>query len=353
MSAEILLSAERARGFCLEVLGQVGVGGDEGVCCAESMVYASLRGVDSHGVALLPIYVERICSGQIRPGQALQVVEEGPVTALCDGRHGVGPFLCTAAMELARDKARESGLGAVSLVDGNYVGGLAFYVEPLAREGLLALCMANATPRVAPLGGREGLHGTNPLAYAAPLAGGDPLVFDAATGHSAAKVGQAGDEGRVLDEGVLLDRAGRPTVDPRDLDGGTLLPVGGVLGYGLGMLVDLLAGALGGGPCGRDVPDVGAVAGPYGCGFFGLVVDPARFAGTEVFSERSAFLVASARGVRPAEGVEGVRAPGDRARAERARREAQGIPFSSRRWGALLDRLAGCGVETVDWRVPD
>ena len=224
-------SAERGRGFCLGVLGQVGVLGDEAACCAESMVYASLRGVDSHGVALLPIYVERICSGQIRLGQALKVRTEGPVSALCDGQHGMGPFLCTAAMTLARDKARVSGLGAVSLVDGNYAGGLAFYVEPLARQGLLALCVANATPRVAPLGGREGLHGTNPLAYAAPAAGCEPLIFDAATGHSAAKVDQAGDEGRRLDEGVLLDRYGRATTDPGDLVGGTLLPVGDLLGW--------------------------------------------------------------------------------------------------------------------------
>ena len=347
--AEVLLSVEQGRDFCLEALKQVGVGGQEAARCAESMVYASLRGTDSHGLSLLPIYVERLQSGQIRSGRNLRVVEEGPVTVLCDGQHGLGPYLAENAMGLARDRAREHGLGAVSLRDGNYAGALAFYVEPLAREGLLALCVANATPRVAPPGGCEGLHGTNPLAYAAPVAGAEPLVFDAATGHSAAKVDQARDEGRRLDNGVLLDREGRATTDPGDLVSGTLLPGGGLRGYGGGMLGDLLAGALNGGPCGRDVPEVGAVKGPYGCGFFGLVIDARRFAGAEVFAARSRFLAESARGVHPAPGEAGVRVPGDRAQAERARRQQRGIPFSRRRWCALLDRLTDCGVDTAGW----
>jgi len=91
------------------------------------------------------------------------------------------------------------------------------------------------------------------------------------------------------------------------------------------------------------------VAGPYGCGFFGLVIDADRFAGADVFAARSGFLAASAREVQPAEGAARVRVPGDRAREERARRLQRGIPFSGRRWGALLERLAGCGVDTAGW----
>ncbi len=83
-------------------------------------------GVDSHEVAMLPTYIERIRSGQIRPKREIRMVEEGPVTAYCDGGQGVGPFLCRAAIELAREKARENGMGAMSLIEGNYAGGLAF-----------------------------------------------------------------------------------------------------------------------------------------------------------------------------------------------------------------------------------
>ena len=128
-----------------------------------------------------------------------------------------------------------------------------------------------------------------------------------------------------------------------------LLPVGGAFGYGIGLLVDLLAGGMGGGPCGRDVPAVSALNGAYGCGFFALVIDPERFAGANVFAERGAFLADSARKVRPEEAGEAVRVPGDRARAVAARRSVEGIPISAKRWETLLQRLVACGVDTGDW----
>jgi len=350
MSEVITLSEAQARAFCLEVLAGAGVPPGEAQVCAESLLDASLRGVDSHGVAMLPTYVERIRSGQIVPGQPLRVVQESAATARCDGQQGLGPVLACAVMDLAVDKARQSGAGAVSLVDGNYVGALAFYAERVARQGMFGLCMANSTPRVAPQGGSQGLHGTNPIAYAVPTQEGEPMVFDAATGHAAARVKQAFEEGRPIPPGIALDREGRPTTDAAAALVGVLLPVGGALGYGLGLLVDLLCGGLAGGPCGRDVPPVTELKQPYGCGFFALALDPAHFGGTERFAERCAFLAASARAIPPAAGVEQVRAPGDRAREEQDRRRREGIPFDQQRWQVVLDKLAGLGLEVGRWR---
>jgi LDH2 family malate/lactate/ureidoglycolate dehydrogenase len=350
VKADFFLQAERGRIFCRKVLAQLGVGEGEAEVCANSLLDASLRGVDSHGVALLPTYAERIRSGQVRPGRKLQILREGPATALCNGQHGLGPVLACQAMDLAMAKARESGAGVVNLADGNYVGALAFYAARAARAGLWGLCAATSTPRVAPWGGRQGLHGTNPLAYAAPVQGEEPLVFDAATGHSAARLHQAVEEGRELAEGIALDREGRPTRDPKEALEGILLPVGGALGYGLGLLVDLLCGGLSGGPCGQDVPPVTRLEGPYGCGFLAMAIDPEHFAGREVFAGRSAFLAKSGRAVRPACGVERVRMPGDRGREERERRLREGIPFTRRGWHKVLERLAACGVEVEEWR---
>lgn len=350
MSANITLSVAQAEEFCMDVLAQAGVPPGEALICTQSLLDASLRGVDSHGVAMLPTYIERICSGQIVPGRELRIRQEGPATALCDGQQGLGPVLACAAMDLALAKARQCGLGAVSLVDGNYVGALAFYAVRPACQGMLGLCAANSTPRVAPQGGREGLHGTNPIAYAAPTRGGGPLVFDAATGHAAARVKQAFEEGRSIAPDIALDREGQPTTDAAAALAGVLLPVGGALGYGLGMLVDLLCGGLAGGPCGRDVPPVTELGRPYGCGFFALVLDPARFGGAERFAERCAFLADSARSTPPAAGVDQVRAPGDRGRQEQARRRQQGIPFDRQRWQGVLNKLAGLGMEVARWR---
>jgi LDH2 family malate/lactate/ureidoglycolate dehydrogenase len=348
--ADFLIAGDTAYAFCKDVFMQLGVGSEEASICAGGLVESSLRGVDSHGIASLPIYAERIYSGQMRPGMDLELKSEGPVVALCDGQHGLGPVLARRAADLAMGKAAISGMGAVSLFNGNYVGALAPYVVRVAEQGMLGICAANSTPRVAPHGGSEGLHGTNPLAYAVPMQGQEPLVFDAATGHSAARVVAAREDGNLLPSGVLVDATGHPSTDPQDLHGGALLPVGGALGYGIGLLVDLLCGGLNGGPCGVDVPPVSNIDAPYGCGFFVLAIDAAHLGGRDVLAERCAFLAQSARNVRTAEGVNQVRVPGERALEERRVRLERGIPCTSKRWQVVLERLRACAVDVEHWQ---
>jgi LDH2 family malate/lactate/ureidoglycolate dehydrogenase len=343
---ELCLPVLAARDLCLDQLRQLEVAEEDATLTANTLLEASLRGVDSHGIALLPIFAERIRSGQIKPGRVAFVRREGLTTAWVDGQHGMGPPLATAAMALAARKARQYGLGAVSLYDGNYVGALASYVEGPARDGLIALAMANATPRVAPHGGCQGLHGTNPIAWAAPATDGEPLLFDAATGNAAARLSQAAEEGQSIGLGTALDSAGQPTTDPVAAGRGTLLPVGGALGYGLGLLVDVLTGGLAAAPIGRGVPPVTSVDGPYGCSFFALVIDPDRFGGAAMLTAGVASLRESARRTAPADAGETVRAPGDRARATREKRLERGIPITRRRWQGLLTRLGNLGLDT-------
>jgi L-lactate dehydrogenase len=124
---------------------------------------------------------------------------------------------------------------------------------------------------------------------------------------------------------------------------GTLLPVGGAIGYGFGLLADLLTGGLSGGPTGRQVPPVTQIDGPYGASFFVLVLDPSRFGGDLVTAAQQ--LIADARNTPPAKGVDRVRVPGDRARRVRRQRLAEGIPIHHRRWQALRERLRACAVD--------
>ena len=353
MTATILLSTKRAQDFCLDVLGQLGVPAAAAAVGADSMLYASLRGVDSHGITLLSIYAESICSGQTVPDRCWQVQRQGAASAWCDGQSGFGPALALQAVDLAIDKARTSGLGAVSLAASNYVGAIGFYVARAAAAGFLGLAAANATPRVVPYGGRDGLHGTNPFAYAVPAAGTEPLVFDAATGHSAARVIQALEDGRPLAAGVALDSNGQATTDPQAAVEGRLLPVGGAFSFGLGLLVDILCGGLSGGPCGIDVPPATNLTGPYGCSFFILAINPDHFGGSERLAERCSFLMQSAGASRPAAGFDRVRVPGQRGHEERQQRLVAGIPFTKRRWQTLLERLAVCDVDIESWRCPE
>lgn len=341
MSKTLYLAAPKVHALCRDALQQAGALPAEAELCAQSLLDASLNGIDSHGLTLLPIYVERLRSGQIRPGVAMCIQRQTAATAFCQGG-GMGPAMAAAAVDLAVQKAKSTGIGAVNLAEANYVGALGFYARRAADQGLLALVGANATPRVAPQGGRQGLHGTNPIAYACPTKAGPPIVFDAATGHSAAAVNQAKEEGLPLPPGRALDAEGRPTQDPQAALAGVLLPVGGALGYGLGLLVDLLTGGLSGGPCGTDVPPVSTKDGPYGCSFFVLALDGAHFG--DSLQERAAFLAASARALAPQADGPPVRVPGDRGRQCRSQRLEQGIPLSKKRWDELVQRLAACGI---------
>jgi ureidoglycolate dehydrogenase (NAD+) len=346
MDAEepLRLSVERARDLCHDGLRQLGVPDIEAATTTQVLLEASLRGVDSHGLALLPVFAERIRSGQIHPGRSPRVVQESPTMALLDGQHGMGPVLARQAVALAAQKARAAGLGAVSLRDGNYVGALGAYLEEPARQGFLVLAAANATPRVAPHGGREGLHGTNPLAWAAPGDEGEPILFDAATGHAAARIVQAAEEGASIPAGIALDRDGAPTTDPEAARQGTLLPVGGALGYGFGLLVDVLTGGLAAAPVGREVPPVSALHGPYGCSFFVLALDPAGLGGEAALRRAVDSLRRQVGASTPAAGSDGVRLPGERAGRLRLERLTTGIPVPLRRWRAWRQRLAECAV---------
>ncbi len=347
----VLLSVEEARQFCRDLFTQLAVSEAEIGDCTDVMIEASLRGIDSHGIALVATFAERIRSGQMRPGRRPFTRREGPTSAWVDGQQGLGPTLARHCVRRATDKAKRSGMAAVSLVDGNYVGALAPYLMPVAESGMFALALANSTPRVAPFGGTTGLHGTNPIAWIAPVAGGEPLLFDAATGHAAARIAQAADEGRSLAPGIALDAQGRETIDPVAASAGTLLPVGGALGYGLGLLVDVLSGGLADAPIGQQIPPVKDWASPYGSTFFIWVVDPSRFGGAQAMAQRCADLVSAAHGVPPASGHDAVLVPGERARACRAQRLAEGIPLTRAHWEAILKRLQASDLNISRWSV--
>jgi len=348
-AAPFLLTETEARRFCDELLAQLQVPTREIDDCTSVMVEASLRGVDSHGIAMVATFAERIRSGQMRPGRTLYVRRESPTSIWADGQQGMGPPLARQCVQLAVDKARQHGMVAVSLVDGNYLGALAPYLLPVGEAGFFALAVANSTPRVAPHGGTAGLHGTNPIAWIAPVAGGEPLLFDAATGNAAARISQAADEGRPLAPGVALNSQGEPTTDPAEAAAGTLLPVGGALGYGLSLLVDVLSGGFADAPIGTQIPPVSDWGSPYGSSFFIWVVDPSRFGGADALAQRCATLVNSAHQVPPAAGHDAVRVPGERANATRRERVVHGIPVNLRHWEAILRRLGDCELDVSRW----
>ena len=204
-------------------------------------------------------------------------------------------------------------------------------------------------PKVAPHGGRSRLLGTNPFAFACPRRNGAPVVIDLATGASAGSlVSHARRLGQPLPEGIALDRAGNPTTDPNDVDGGgCLLPSGGAKGYCLGLLVEILSGVLTGAAV---APDVGSLFGdlhrPTRCGHLCVAIDIARFLPPEVFADRLDGLLTALRGVEPRDGFNAVRIPGDGRPGYEEKCARDGIALPDYLVEGLTTMAAGLGVAT-------
>jgi LDH2 family malate/lactate/ureidoglycolate dehydrogenase len=215
---------------------------------AEVLVGANLAGHDSHGVIRIPAYLRRIAEGALKPAAEPERVRETAGTLLVDGRQGFGHYATRQAMVWAIEKARRTDVCCVSLIRHGHIGRLGEYAEQAARAGCIGLVTTGgAQPDgelVVPFGGLTGVLSTNPIAVGVPTGDDVPFIMDFATSVVAeGKVQVARSRGTTLPEGWILDKAGRPSIQPADLyDGGHLLPFGRHKGYGLGVLVSLLGG---------------------------------------------------------------------------------------------------------------
>jgi hydroxycarboxylate dehydrogenase B len=312
---------------------------DEAEVVARSLVDANLCGHDSHGVIRVVQYLRAIGDGLLKPGAPFRVVRETPVVLVADGGWGLGQVQAHRLLQRLLPRARQAGLAAGTLRDCGHIGRLGEYAEAAAAHGAAFLATVNnhgyARP-VAPPGGREARISTNPLCLGAPT-GGDPVVLDIGTSVCAeGKVRVAFNKGQRVPEGWLLDAAGRPTTDPAVLyhePRGTILPLGGPYaykGFGIGLLLDMFAGGLSGGPASRpDAPPRVANAVLF------VVFDLEQFAGAAHFLREANDLAQAVRSCPRVDGVADVLVPGDPERRERARRKAAGIPLDDGTWAQL------------------
>ena len=288
---------------------------------ADNCARAQRDGSYSHGVFRIPGYLSSLASHWV-DGQAVPVVEDvASGFVRVDAANGFAQPALAAARGLLVEKARSAGIAVLAIRNSHHFAALWPDVEPFAEEGLVALSVVNSMTCVVPHGASKPLFGTNPIAFAAPRAGGSPIVFDLATSAIAhGDVQIAARKGQTLPAGMGVDKHGEATENPKEiLDGGALLPFGGHKGSALSMMVELLAAALTGGNFsfefdwskhpGAQTPWTGQLL---------IVIDPSKSAGNN-FAERSAELVRQMQGV----GLE--RMPGDRRFIERAKSLSDGI----------------------------
>lgn len=245
---------EALAGFCTAALVAGGVRQPVAASVAGSLVYADVRGVDSHGVLRLPIYIRRVREGMVDAAREPAVVEDRGATALVDGGNNFGAYVGQKALDLAVARARRHGVATVGVRRSNHFGTAAYFAEQAAAQGLIALIVSNASQTMPPTGGVRPFLGTNPLAIAAPSGGPTPFLLDMATSQVArGKIIAAARRGEPIPEGWAIDAAGQPTRDAEAGLAGAVLPLGGAKGYGLSMAIDILAGVLTGAGYGPHV----------------------------------------------------------------------------------------------------
>ena len=326
------------RRFITAAMTRLGLPEADAAVVGALMAEADLQGSDGHGVIRLPQYARRIRAGGINLNPHIEVVQERPGMAVLDGDNGMGHLVMQRAAELAIEKARLCGIGWVGSRFSNHAGPASLYARvPLAHDMIgLYFAVGNAN-HLPPWGGLDMLLSTNPIAVAVPAGDEPPVVLDMATTVAAyGKVKAKAQRGEPMPAGWMIDRFGQPLTDPKRAEEGFLMPIGGYKGYGLSLIVGLLAGTLNGAAMGKDVIDFNHDdTTTTNTGQAVMAVDLSAFGDVADFKARVDRLVRDLRSSERMPGVERIWLPGEQSHARRAANERDGIPLPS----ALLEQL--------------
>jgi LDH2 family malate/lactate/ureidoglycolate dehydrogenase len=312
------------------------------------MVESDARGGDAHGVFRLPQYVKQIQDGAVNPRPNMRVVNDREGSALIDGDNGLGHLVMKRATEMAIEKARACGIGWVGTRHSNHAGPAQLYPRMAATENMIGLyfCVGNAN-LVPPWGGTEVLLSTNPISIAVPGLNHPSIVLDMATTNTAfGKIRLKAQKNEPMPEGWMIDREGKPLTDAKRASEGFLVPVGGAKGYGLALMIGLLAGTLNGAAFGRDVVNYTVDSKtPSNTGQAIIALDITPFADVETFKEDVDEMWEVMKSSPTLPGVDEVRLPGERSEQLYRERMAEGIPLGAALLKVLDELADNLGIE--------
>lgn len=314
------------------------------------MAEADLQGSDGHGVIRLPQYVKRILARGINTHPKIRVVRDGVAMSVVDGDNGMGHLVVSRAVEIAIEKARIAGVAWVGTRASNHAGPASLYARmPIAHDMIgLYFAVGNAN-HLPPWGGAEMLLSTNPIAAGIPAGEEPPVVLDMATTvTSYGKVKARAKRGEPMPAGWMIDRQGQPLLDPSRAKEGFLLPIGGYKGYGLALLVGLLAGSLQGAAMGREVVDFNADnTTPTNTGQAILVINLKAFGEPSFFKASVDKLVRDIRQSERLPGVKRIYLPGEQSHERRVDYAKSGIPITPVLLSELNALAQEMGIESL------
>ena len=344
MSSPIQVSFAQLRQFITTAMTQLGLPPADAAVVGRLMAEADLQGSDGHGVIRLPQYARRIRAGGINVTPRIKVVQERPGMALLDGDNGMGHLVMQRAAQMAIEKARVCGVAWVGTQFSNHAGPASLYARMPMAQNMIGLYFAvgNAN-HLPPWGGLDMLLSTNPIAVALPGGEEPPVVLDMATTVAAyGKVKAKAQRGEMMPLGWMIDRLGQPLTDPKRAEEGFLMPIGGYKGYGLALIVGLLAGTLNGAAMGKDVIDFNHDdTSVTNTGQSILAIDLSAFGDVDAFKARVDRLVRELRDSERMPGVERIWLPGEQSHERRAHYEREGIPLAP----ALMTQLDMVALE--------
>jgi LDH2 family malate/lactate/ureidoglycolate dehydrogenase len=340
------VSADQLIEVARSLLIAAGASEEEAAIIARYNIGANLVGHDSHGIILIPTYIDRIKAGHIVPRAPWVITQETATTTVIDGNWGFGYVVTDRAMRYTIEKAKTQNVAAATVFHQSHIGRLASYPLIAAGEGLIAMITADSgrSPKhVAPFGGAKARLGTNPICFAIPSNLEGPLVFDMATSAAAAgKINVATARGDQVPSGWLIDAEGKPSNDPRVLkSGGALLPLGGTEGYkgtGLAAIVEILSGLLTG--LGFGIEPTGR----HNDGCFIAVFNVTAFRALDVFRQEVTEFAHYLKATPPAQGFTEVFYPGEIEFKKEQDRRKNGVPVEDATWNKIRELAQGYGL---------
>jgi LDH2 family malate/lactate/ureidoglycolate dehydrogenase len=330
--------------FMVDVFMGLGVPEEDARISAGVLITSDLRGIESHGVGRLKYYYDRINWGVHRTRTEMEIVKETETTALVDGHHGMGHVISHKSMRMAIDKAKQYGLGAVSVRNGTHFGIAGYYPLMAAKEGLIGFTVTNARPSIAPTFSTEPMLGTNPIAFAAPSDMPYPFCLDGATSIAQrGKIEVAARAEKPVPPGWVTDADGHALTDPDQIleDFGkaaaALLPLGGAgeeyagyKGYSLATMVEILSASLSGGPFMKDLLgfDEDGNRRPFMLGHFFLAIDVEHFVPLSVFRQITGGIMRALQNARKAPGAERIYVAGEKEYEKEKVIRERGVPVN-------------------------
>lgn len=323
--------ASELRIFCQTILIQEGMSTEHAEVVSDSLLKASLQGIDSHGISRLPIYLKRFADKRINISPSILVEESGASVLVVKGDNGLGHVVAHQAIEKGIDMARKTGTVSIAIRNSNHFGTVSYFCELACNHNLACIGFTNSPSGIAPWGGKNAFFGTNPIAFGFPTGNDTPVIIDLSTSVVArGKIISAAKQGTKIPDNWAMDENGLSTIEPEAALKGSVLPLGGAKGAAIALAVEILTGVLTGAVPSSQVKNIyeDNETENANVGHFFILIDIVKFMNLEVFYTLIQDLLEEMRSIPKIQENGEIRYPGERRKKEETIRNSGGIEIT-------------------------